>query len=538
MDLIIYNGKVTAMGGGSKDVTALAVKDGLIAAIGDDNEMLALRNSKTRVVDAGGRRVIPGLNDSHLHLINYAISKSGVDLNGCRSAAEAAARIKSHIITKAIPPGGLVTARGWNQELFENKTFVTRHDLDQASENHLIYAVRACGHVAAANSLLLARSGINASTSPPEGGEIYRGADGTPNGVFSENALDLINPHKQPLNKNGLRELIQSVLPELAALGITSVQSDDFTDLTPPTDVIAAYTELAAEGRLTARVNQQRRGYKADDCLDIMAMAYDKSVRDYYKPGPIKLFADGSLGARTAYLTEDYYDDPGNKGVAIYTQIELQAVVNAVHNAGESLAVHAIGDGAADMALNCFESAQTKYPGKHVRHGVVHAQITTTGQLRRFAALGVMAYIQPIFIHADSYIVNDRVGKEKASASYAFKTLRDLGVVTPMGTDCPVEPFDPFNNIYCAVTRKGLTGYPPVGFIPSQALTVMEALSSYTADGAYASFEENKKGRLLPGYMADIAILSRDICETPPEEIMGTSAVMTVVGGVVVHDMM
>jgi predicted amidohydrolase YtcJ len=229
-------------------------------------------------------------------------------------------------------------------------------------------------------------------------------------------------------------------------------------------------------------------------------------------------------------LRSDYADMPGTRGVAVYEYAELSELVKAVHASGRSLAVHAIGDGAIQMVLDSFEEAFKEYKPGDIRHGVVHAQITDLAMLRRFKALGVMAYVQPIFIRADSRIASARTGSI-ASSSYAFKTLRDMGVRTPFGTDCPVEAFDPFQNLFCAVTRKGPDGYPEGGFNAGEAVPIDEAVKAYTSDGAYASYEENIKGIIKPGYYADMAMLSRNIFDEGPEAILRAEAVTTVFNG-------
>ncbi|MCL2703129.1 MAG: amidohydrolase [Defluviitaleaceae bacterium] len=534
MDIIIYNGEIRTMDGSRPVVQAIGIKDGLIACIGDDNEVLARKTPVTEIIDAGGRCVIPGLNDSHMHLLGYAAGKDGADLTSARSIDDIITILKAHISAKCVPEGTVVTGGGFNENMFADKNSPSRRELDMASDKHPICIVRACRHVCVVNSLMIERSGIRPDMAV-DGGEVLLYPDGTLSGVLTENAMDLPKTNKGPMPTERIKELLRLAAPGLAAVGITSVQTDDFYPMFTKENVMEAYTSLAREGGLTFRVTEQCRAFDVDECRVILSLPQPiPEIQPMFRLGPVKLFADGSLGARTAFMREDYHDAPGVRGVAIYTRAALNELVWLIHSGGRDAAIHAIGDGTINMALDAIESAQTKHPRPDARHGIVHAQITTPDLLERFKSLKVMAFIQPIFIHADAPIAARRVGTEKAATSYAFKTLLDTGVHIPTGTDCPVEPFDPFDNIYCAVTRKGLTGDPPEGFNPDQALSVEEAVRAYTTHSAYASREEHVKGKLVPGFYADLAILSRNIFAVSPEAIPGTKSDITIVGGKII----
>lgn len=519
-------------------VSSVGIRDGLIAVCGSDSEVLELRNPSTAVINAGGRCVIPGFNDSHMHMLNYATLTDGADLTAVRSLDDLHTALKTHIKKKDAAPGAEVRGWGFNQDYFDVKTIPNRHDLDLVSTAHPIYISRACGHVWVLNSMALTRAGITKETPDPAGGEILRRPGGEPTGVLTENAIQLAKANRKPLEKDAIKDLILSAAPDLQKMGITSIQTDDFGGILRPTDVCAAYTELAAEGKLGFRAAEQCHAHNMAELETILALPQPPgNLRSMFRLGPVKLLADGSLGARTALLRDGYADKPGTRGVSVYEYAELAALVKTAHASGRSLAVHAIGDGAIEMVLDSFEAAQKEYPGKNVRHGVVHAQITDRALLNRFKDLGVMAYVQPVFIHADSRIAPDRVGS-LAATSYAFRTLRELGSRTPFGTDCPVESFNPFHNLYCAVSRKGLDGYPQGGFNINEALSVSGAVTAYTADGAYATFEEHIKGMIKPGYYADMVMLSRNIFNEETEAIKDTEAVMTVLGGRIVHSVL
>jgi len=535
MDLIIHNANIKTMDKENPAAQAIAVKAGIIEVVGSNEGILALASTETKIIDAGGKTLIPGFNDSHMHLLGYAGELSTVDLNGTASIDEMIARIKDFIAKNNIPAGSIVMGSGWNQNFFTEKRNPDRYDLDKASTEHIIMADRACHHICSVNSTALAHFAIDKNTPDVEGGEIVRDENGEPLGIFAENARSLIKSNKS-LEISEIEALILKAAPNLAKMGLTSIQSDDFTAQSPSERVYAAYTNLAKAGKLTFRVNQQCRalGYSAYEKIMTMEQT-NEETSPYYKLGPIKVMADGSLGARTALMLEDYHDAPGTKGIPIYAQDELDKIAALAHNGGRALAIHAIGDGAMAMSISAIKKAKSANPKNDIRHGIVHCQITDSSMLKDFSDNDITAYIQPIFIHADWPIVASRVGEEKASTSYTFKTLKSTGVHTPFGTDCPVEKFNPFNNLYCAITRKDLNGQPENGYNPAEALSPEEAAYCYTAEGAYASYEENVKGMLRKGMYGDMVILSEDIFAESPEKILGCEVEMTVFDGKVIY---
>ncbi|MDL2248628.1 amidohydrolase [Tyzzerella sp. OttesenSCG-928-J15] len=534
MDIILYNGNIKTMDNG-KCAEAIAMDGGIIKAVGSNDEVMALKTATTQIIDLMGKTLIPGFNDSHMHLTGYANELNSVNLNGTKSVEEIISRIKNFIEENNIAEGRPVKASGWNQNFFANKKNPDKFDLDKISDKHIIITERACHHVYAVNSFALKHFGITKDTPDLEDGEIGRDETGEPDGLFYENARSLVR-NETPMNTGAIENLILKAAPNLAKMGITSVHTDDFTLLTPFDAVHEAYTNLAENKKLTFRANEQCRAIGLESYKKVVAMENSAdNIKPYYKLGPVKIMADGSLGARTALMKEDYADAPGIKGIPIYSQDELDNIVKLAHNSGRPVAVHAIGDGAMEMAINAIKAAQAENPKENMRHGIVHCQITDKNMLEEFKANEIMALIQPIFIHADWEIAPRRVGEEKSSTSYAFKTLRNMGVKTPFGTDCPVESFNPFNNIYCAVTRKDLNAKPENGFNPNEALSVEEAVYCYTAEPAYASFEEDLKGKLKVGMFADMALLSKDIFTVTHEEILTTEVEMTIFDGKIVY---
>ena len=535
MDLILKNGKLYTMDKDAPTAQAVAVRNGIIEAVGTDEDILALKAEGTEVIDLGGKTLIPGFNDSHLHLLGYALKLSMVDLNGTRSVDELIERYKKFIEENNIPPGTIVAGAGWNQNFFDSKLSPTKYDLDKISTVHPIYAARACHHVCAVNSLMMKNFGVDKDTPEIDGGEIVREENGDPIGIFCENAM-LAFRNAKVYDTKDIEEMVLKAAPHFHKMGITSVQSDDFADRTPFEKVYEAYVNLAREKKLTLRINEQCRAAGLENYKKMLKLPQtDKDVSPYFKLGPVKILADGSLGGRTAFMKEDYKDDPGNRGIPIYGKEEFDAIVALCHSMDRPVAIHAIGDAIMSWCLDAFKKLQSEDPRPHVRHGIIHCQITDETQLKEFAENSVVAYIQPIFIDADGPIVAERVGEAKAATSYAFKTLKDLGVTIPLGTDCPVELFDPFKNIYCAVTRKDLSGVLKTGYNPHEALSVHEAVYAYTVDSAYASYEEDVKGKLKKGMYADMALLSKNIFETAPEEILETEVELTVFDGKVVY---
>jgi len=513
--------------------SAIACENGVITAIGRDEDVLHLAKPHTRIINAEGRTVIPGLNDSHLHYLGYAITKNEADISAARSVNDIVEIMRRHIKDKNISIGSTVIGNGYNENFFnaDKGTSPTKADLDKISTTHPICIKRACRHVCVVNSAMLAKCNITASTNIP-GGEIIT-VNGEPTGVLTENALDIINS-QIVYTKDDLKRLIVSAQPDLAKYGITSIATDDFYPMFPYQDVVAAYTALAENGLLTVRVTEKTKALDIGALRNMLALPQTcEDIRPFFRLGPVKILADGSLGARTAFMLDDYADDPGNRGLRILDEESLHLMIKTLHNAGYDAAVHTIGDGALKMALDAMEAAQRATPRKNARHGVVHAQITTPELIRRMAGLNVFAYIQPIFIHADTAILNARVGAAKAATSYAFRTMYELGIKTPMGTDCPVEPLNPFNNIYCAVTQKTLDGMMTLN--QHETMSVMQTVQAYTTHGAYATREECVKGKLAPGYYADMAILTKNIFEIPADEIPTTEVYSTIVNGALIE---
>ena len=515
---------------------AFAVEDGRFLAAGTDEELLALRAEGDVLVDLAGRFVCPGFNDSHMHLVNYGNLMNMCDLTGSATVSLAAVQSALRAFAASHPEGWII-GRGWNQDYFSPATDIpTRHDLDAVCADRPICITRCCGHCLVVNTCALDMLGIDASTPVPEGGAIDQAADGSLTGVFRDTAMVMIQTRLPKHDKAALKQMIRQACAGLNALGVTSCQSDDFCafENVDWRDVLAAFQEVEAEGDLTVRVYEQSQFTTPAGLQSFLDMGYTTGTgSELFKIGPLKLLGDGSLGARTAYLSGTYADAPGEKGLAIFTQEQFNELITLAHTHNMDAAIHAIGDGILDMILNAYEYAFAQYDRPH-RSGIVHVQLTREDQLARMKQLGMHAYAQTIFLDYDSHIVRNRAGSKLASTSYAFRTMQSLGLHVSGGTDCPVEAPDPMRGVQCAVTRQPLDGSLPP-YRPEEAMTVAEALRSYTSEGAYASFEEGFKGRIAPGMAADFTVLSGDPFAVAPREIAGIRAVRTVLAGKTVY---
>ncbi len=496
--LLLYNGRVTGLGEAARGATAVLVIDGRIRAVGGDEPVRADAPRGVPAVDLAGKAVVPGFIDSHLHLINFGVYLQRLDLMGVKSLAELVRKVAER--HRSMPAGDWLIGRGWDQDLFAEKRYPTRQDLDAVAPDRPAALTRACGHVMAVNSEALRRAGVGAQTPDPAGGQIDRDAAGEPTGILRERAMGLVSRFIPKPSAKELEPALRAAVGRALAAGVTGVHSDmDISN-----DVIG---DLLATDLRTG------------------------SGDDHVKIGSVKMFADGSLGASTAALSEPYSDNPGNRGIPVVSPEQMKENVLRAHRAGMQVAVHAIGDLAIAMTLDAYEAALSGAPRPNHRHRVIHCQIMRPEQFARFARLGVVADIQPKFITTDMRWAERRVGPERVRTSYAWRTFLDHGVHCAGGSDCPVEPLDPALGLYSVVTREDLDGQPRGGWLPEQKLTAEEALSLFTLGGAYAAFEENDKGSIEPGKLGDLVVLDRDPTAIPGEALKDLRVEMTVVGG-------
>ena len=487
-----------------------------------------------RFVDLKGAFVCAGFNDSHMHLLNFGQTLTIAPLHKhTDSLKEIVLCLKNTIPGR----GGWILGRGWNQDYFSDEhRMPNRWDLDKVSTDHPVCAVRACGHALAVNSKALEILGITGETPQPEGGQILL-ENGKPNGIFFDNAMSLVYAALPAPSKEDLKTMIRAGCAALNSYGITSVQSDDYCVFrnVPWQEVNNAFRELEQAEELTVRVYEQANFAEVDALQEFLdAGNCTGTGTDFFRIGPLKMLGDGALGARTAFLTRPYADNPSTKGLSVFSQQEFDELISCANAAGMQCAIHCIGDSCLDMVLLSLQKALANHPRQDHRHGIVHCQITRPEQLRQIAELDLHVYAQSIFLDYDIHMVKDRVGEKLASTSYSWKTLKHLGATVSNGSDCPVELPNVLAGIQCAVTRRDLKGSDPA-YLPKEAFTPQEALDSFTAAGAYASFEEHRKGRILPGMLADFVILENNPLMTEPSMIQHISVLETYIGGRLVY---
>ena len=529
---LFYNGHFYTGPGYAASV--LWAQGGRIRALGGP-ELLAAAPPELPRTDLGGGWALPGFNDSHLHLLDVGRGLASVDLFGASGPADIGARCAAFVRAHAVPPGQAVYGNGWNQDLFAGPhALPTRADLDAAVPDHPLLLDRVCGHIMLCNTAALRAAGITSQTPDPPGGGIDRGPGGEPNGLLRDNAVALVRPLLPAETPAACAGRWRAALAHAAAHGLTSVQTCDVRSRDWPT-VLAALEELDAQDALPLRLTLQ---CAMDTPADLQAL-WDAGYRPgahgkRWKIGPLKLFLDGSLGARTAWLRGGYADAPGAHGLCCLPMAEALALARKADAAGMQVVAHAIGDGAMEEMLDIIETLNAPRGGANpLRHGVVHCQVTAPGQWDRLAALGAGALVQPIFLDYDHTIVTVRCGAALAGTSYAFGDAVRRGLPVSYGTDAPVESLDPLRNLYAAVTRRPLSGGAP--WQPQQAVTRAQALFCYTQGSAWQEFAEAEKGRLAPGFLADFTVLDRDYFTVPEADIPRLRVQATVTGGQVVY---
>ncbi len=528
MNSIYYNGKIYV----ERDnfVQAMLVSNGIVQKIGTLEEVIAgIDKNKSEMINLEGRTVVPGFNDSHCHILSVGQSLSCVQLLGVTSMAEIIERGREFLSKHPMSDNDVLIGRGWNQDYFtDEKRLPTRYDLDKITKDYPVIYTRACGHILVANSKALEMAGVTRDTQPLPGGVIYKDENGEPNGLFSENAQTQVQCLIPKLTPEKIAENISMAMEYAASHGITSVQT---------CDINKDSWKLVNDGYKLIYDNNPNAIRSYQQSIFSEPFAYTEFLNegcatgvgdDMFKYGPLKMFVDGSLGARTAYMRKPYNDDISTRGVPTMTVEQFDEMVQIANDHDCQVAVHCIGDAAIEMVLNAYGKVIDGRNNKN-RHAIIHCQITDKSLVERFMEHDVLAQIQPIFIHYDMNVVADRVGEELAKTSYAFGDMYRMGIHTSFGTDSPVEDLNPFQNIYCAVTRKRLDGAKQ--YLPEQAVDIYDAIDQYTIGSAYASFDEKNKGRLIPGYLADFAILDRDIFTIPSEEIKYVKTVKTVLGG-------
>ncbi len=536
---VLINGKIYLER--DRFAQALLIQDGIIAAVGKQEDILA-RAKDAAIYDCGGRTVIPGLNDSHMHLLHVGEQLERVDITGCTSVEDLVQRCRAFLETHPNARKNGLHSVGWNQDLFDEPRIPTRQDLDRIATDIPIVLERICGHILSTNTRAIELLGLTADSPQYVGGTFELGQDGQPNGVFTENAcryaIDLI----PGFSLEEQEALLLRAMDYAVSHGLTTVQSNDAgtsCSVAFGPRFFAMIRQLYARNAAPLRYRHQVCFQHPDQFGEFLRSGEREHPayhgESWLTMGPLKLFKDGSLGARTATMRQEYRDDPGNYGVECTDDALMRRFCRMAQDAGMQVITHAIGDDAISRTLDAYDSVNL--PGQNpLRHGIVHCQITDRPLLQRMADGKIPAFFQPIFLDYDMKVLESRVGKELASTSYAFATFPKLGGKVSYGTDAPVEDCNPFPNLYSAVTRMDIHGRPEGGFVPEEKVDIYDAIDAYTQGSAWCEFAEDVKGRLKPGYLADLVVLDTDIFTCPEERIPQILPTMTMVGGKIVFE--
>lgn len=517
----------------TKRAEAIAVRQGRIEEVGESADVLKLRGPETQVVDLGGKFVMPGFNDAHMHLAAAGFQLLNVNLVGAKSLDEFRERIRQKAETAA--PGEWILGSGWDETLWPVKAPPTRFDLDEVTTDHPVFLTRIDGHSAVANARALQLASITIASRDPKGGKIERDESGQPNGLLRDTAMKAVENVVPPPSHDRRRQALDAALADLAHWGVTSAQ--DFSSW----DDFLVLEEIEKEGKLTARVSEW---LPFDDPIQKL----EDERKEHAGPdemlatGMLKGFMDGSLGSHSAALLEPYADEPKNTGLPRYDQAKLNGMAQERMLAGFQLGFHAIGDKAVQMALDAFAAGEKAAKEKKVkaanggddyRPRIEHAQVTTPVQILKFKDLKVIASMQPCHLLTDMNWAATRLGPTRASHSYAWADFLKKGVPLAFGTDYPVEPVNPFRGLYAATTRKSENG--KLEYYPQEKITMDQAIAAYTTGSAFAEFSEKQKGLMVSGMLADFVVLDRDPTAVDAQKLLQTKVLRTVVGGKTVY---
>jgi hypothetical protein len=530
-DLIVTNARVWTGSQVQPAAEAVAVVGDRVAAIGRASDISVWRGPSTRVIDAGGARVVPGFNDSHVHFMGGGLQLDNVDLRDAPSPQDFARLIGER--AQKTPAGEWVLGGDWDDQQWTPPALPTRQLIDVVTPSTPVFVNRFDGHMALANSVALALAGVTAATQDPPGGVIVRDARGNPTGVLKDAAMGLVYKVVPPLTRERRLHALERALTHAASLGVTSVR-----DMGPDEGDLAAYAQLAERGQLTVRISaapselhwsdQARLGIRRGFGTPFLAL------------GAVKGFADGSLGSTTAYFFEPYTDAPNTRGLLADEMLPIESMrqrLGGADAAGLQLCLHAIGDQAISVVLDLFADIAKTNGARDRRFRIEHAQHVAPKDFERFAGLGVIAAVQPYHAIDDGRWAERRIGPDRINTTYPFRTFLDRGVTLALGSDWPVAPLNPLLGIYAAVTRATLDGKHPGGWVPSQKITVDEAVRGYTTGSAYAEFTDGNKGTIGPGALADMVILSDDIFGIEAARIRDVKVTMTIVAGRVAYEM-
>ncbi len=527
-DLVITNASIWTGDALQPDANAVAVIGDRIVDVGSSREIDRWRGAATTVIDAEGRRVLPGFNDAHVHLIDGGTALDNVNLKDAATPAEFTRRIAERAKTK---PGEWILGGEWDDQRWTPAELPTRHLIDDVTNGTPVFVTRYDGHMALANSTALGRAGVTEITPDPPGGAIVRDANGFPTGVLKDAAMEFVARVIPKMTPDARLAVVKRALRYAASVGVTSLQ-----DMNPSYDDIGVYAELANRNELTARI------YAAPLELgwyDQAKLGVHRSFgSSWLRIGAVKGYADGSLGSTTAYFFQPYTDAPQTRGLL---SDEMQPIddmrirLMAADHAGLQLCMHAIGDAGISATLDLYADVIRANGGRDRRLRIEHAQHIAPKDFERFAAMNVIASVQPYHAIDDGRWAERRIGPERIKTTYAFRTLIDKGVRLAIGTDWTVAPLNPMLTLYAATTRATLDGAHPDGWVPEQKISITEAVQAYTSGSAFAEFQDTVKGTIVRGKIADLIILSDDVFSIPAARLKDVQVLTTVAGGKVVH---
>ncbi len=527
--LVLRHGTVYTVDEETPRAEGVAIRQDRIVFVGSDEELEAWIGPGTQVIDLRGRTVVPGLIDSHVHMEWYGRYQEELSLYGTRSYDEVLERVRARL--EDAPAGAWVIGHGWDQTDWEGSALPSHERLSAISPQNPVWLLRDGGHSWLANERAMALAGISGETPDPEGGEILRDpATGRPTGIFVDRAAELITQHIPPRSRDDTARHILDAVDDAVSVGLTGVHDAGISY-----ETIEIYRDLAHQGRLKLRVYAMLGGNELylDDYFQhppLIGMA-----DHHFTMRSIKLAIDGAMGSRGALLFEDYSDRPGHRGTLLREPGLIETIAADALQRGFQVNVHAIGDRGTHLVLDAFEQALAEHPKNDHRFRIEHVQLVSLDDIPRFKQLGVIASMQQTHATSDMDWAEDRVGAGRLPGNYAWRKILDSGAVLAGGSDIPIESINPLYSLYAAVTRQSPEGLPPGGWTPAERMTREEALKSFTIWAAHAAFEEEIKGSITPGKLADLVVFSRDIMRIPPKDLLTTKAVMTLVGGEIVY---
>lgn len=532
-DSVYINGNIYTMDDGYPSAAALAVKGQKLICVGSDRDVEKYIGNNTKVIDLKGKTVIPGLIEGHMHLPMLGENLLKIDAFW-KPKIEILAAVKAE--AARLQQGEWIMGFGWNNTIWADKSYPTKEELDAVAPNNPVIMERTDGHMIWVNSKALSLAGITKDSVNPQGGEILRDAKGNPTGCLTDTAGEPVQKIIPALSGDREKEAILKAQGQLLSYGLTSL-----VDAGSDMEIINLFHELYKSGKLKVRlysliggawggnIGEAEKNYIANN-------PPQKELYDYrFCVNGVKFFADGSLGSRSAALLADYSDRPGHKGNYQYTDDQIYTELKSVYDRGYQLATHAIGDGAVNQVINTYEKLMKENPRTDPRLRIEHFQVAQVSDIKRMAELHILPAMQPTHATSDKTMAEDRLGAERMKGAYAWRKVIDSGNIIIGGSDAPVELVNPYHGLYAAVTRQGRDGQPEGGWYIEEAMTREEALKSFTIWAAFGQFEENLKGSLKAGKLADFVVLDRDYMKCPANEIKDIQALLTVLGGETVY---